>query len=115
MPSFLLSAQYIKSDDTARNSNYVSSQAGDGFSANGEYRFGNEKQFRAIARYDTWTDEKLNSAEERDDSSYIVGGVWQQNKNVQWVANVIVTDNEAGSDRQKYNGTAYMFTAQVEF
>jgi len=114
-PSFLVSAQYVLSDDTAENSTYVSAQAGSGYSVNGEYRFGAEKEFRAIARYDSWTDEKLAGADEREDVAYIVGGVWQQNHNVQWVANVIVTDNEAGSDREKYNGTAYMLTAQLEF
>jgi hypothetical protein len=29
--------------------------------------------------------------------------------------NVTVTDNENGSSRQKYNGNAYMITAEVKF
>jgi len=31
------------------------------------------------------------------------------------VANVTITDNEDGNGREKYNGAAYMLTAQVEF
>ena len=115
MPSFLLSGQYIKSEDTAENNTYVSAQAGSGYSVNGEARFGNDKEYRAIARYDSWTDEKLSGTPEKEDVAYIVGGVWQQNKNLQWVANVIVTDNEVGSNREEYNGVAYMLTAQLEF
>ncbi|MCF6309279.1 MAG: hypothetical protein L3J19_02220 [Sulfurimonas sp.] len=114
-PEFLLSAQYIYSDDTADNSTYVSAQAGSGYSVNGEYRFGEEKQYRAIARYDSWTAEKLAGTTEKDNVAYILGGVWEQNKNVQWVANTIVTDNEDGSSREKENGIQYMLTAEVKF
>ncbi len=114
-PEFLVSAQYVTSSDTAEDSTYVSNKAGSGYSVNGEYRFGNTYEYRAIARYDSWTDTQLASADEKADNAYIVGGVWQQNHNVQWVANVIVTDNETGSDREDLNGMAYMLTAQVEF
>ncbi len=114
-PEFLISAQYIVSNDTADNSSYISAQAGSGYSVNGEARFGEHKEYRAIARYDSWTDEELLSSDERENTAYIVGGVWQQNHNVQWVANVVITDNEAGSSREQYNGVAYMLTAQVEF
>lgn len=114
-PEFLVSAQYITSQDTAENSTYVSSEAGDGYSVNGEYRFGENYDFKAIARYDSWTDSKLLSSSEKEDKTYIVGGVWDQNKNIQWVANAIITDNEDGSDRYNYNGVAYMVTAQVKF
>jgi len=114
-PAFLVSAQYVTSSDTAEDSTYVSAQAGSGYSVNGEYRFGSSYEYRAIARYDSWTDTQLVSSNEKADNAYIVGGVWQQNHNVQWVANVIVTDNEAGSDREDLNGMAYMLTAQVEF
>ncbi|MDT8337943.1 MAG: hypothetical protein RQ763_01955 [Sulfurimonas sp.] len=114
-PEFLISAQYITSDDTADNSTYVSKQAGSGYSVNGEYRFGEHKKYRAIARYDSWTDEKLAGTDEKDDVAYIVGGAWEQNKNVQWVANAIVTDNEDGSSREDENGIQYMLTAEIRF
>ena len=114
-PSLLVSAQYVLSQDTAENSSYVSEQAGSGYSVNGEYRFGKDYKYRAIARYDSWTDEKLASADEKEDVAYIIGGVWQKSHNVQWVANAIITDNEVGSDRESYNGVAYMLTAQIEF
>ncbi|EDZ63438.1 hypothetical protein SMGD1_1627 [Sulfurimonas gotlandica GD1] len=114
-PEFLISAQYVLSNDTAENSTYVSKQAGSGYSVNGEYRLGDKKEYRAIARYDSWTDKKATSSAEKADKAYIVGGVWEQSHNVQWVANAIVTDNEAGSDREKYNGVAYMLTAEVKF
>ena len=115
MPSFLVSAQYILSDDTANNSTYVSAQAGSGYSVNAEGRFGHEKEYRAIARYDSWTDKKLTGTAEKENLAYIVGGVWEQNDNVQWVANVTITDNESGSAREKYNGIAYMLTTEVKF
>ncbi|MDF1874750.1 hypothetical protein JHD48_03250 [Sulfurimonas sp. SAG-AH-194-I05] len=114
-PSFLLSAQYITSLDTANNSTYISAQAGDGYSVNGEYRFGHDYDYRAIARYDSWTDKKIAATPETDNTAYILGGAWEQNKNVQWVANVIVTDNDKGSARENENGTQYMLTAEVKF
>ena len=114
-PNFLLSAQYIISNDTADNSTYVSKQAGSGYSVNGECRFGHDYDYRAIARYDSWIDKKVSSSDEKVDNAYIIGGVWEQNSNVQWVANVTVTDNETGSSREKYNGIAYMLTAEVKF
>jgi hypothetical protein len=114
-PEFLVSAQYVVSTDTAENDNYVSAQAGSGYSVNAEYRLGDKKEYRAIARYDSWTDEKLATASEAADSTLIVGAVWEQSHNVQWVANATITDNETGSDRESYNGIAYMVTAEVRF
>lgn len=118
-PEFLVSAQYVVSDDTADNSTYVSAQAGSGYSINGEYRFGNTYEYRVLARYDAWTDEELVSSDERERTSLIAGFAWQQNHNVQWVANVIVKDNEKdafkASKPEKADSTAYMLTAQVEF
>ncbi|WP_415397426.1 hypothetical protein [Sulfurimonas sp. CS5] len=118
-PEFLISAQYISSQDTAENSTYVSSEAGSGYSVNAEYRLGHEKEYRAIARYDSWTKELLVSGDERENMSYLIGAAWEQNKNVQWLANVIVTENEDGNTRskaeEKLNGVAYMLTAEVRF
>ncbi|NPA65304.1 MAG: hypothetical protein GXO11_00325 [Epsilonproteobacteria bacterium] len=114
-PSFLIAAQYIISDDTADNSSYVSAQAGDGYSVNGEFRFGAEKEFRILGRFDSWTPDLLDDALEKEQRTYIGGFAWHQNKNVEWVANATVTDNEEGSSREKYNGTAYMITAEIKF
>jgi len=116
-PSFLVSAQYVYSDDTAEDSSYVSVQAGSGYSANAEYRFGDEKEYRVLGRYDRWTREYIDT-DTRDgkaQDSYIAGFAWDQNSNVEWVANVDITDNEAGSNREKFNGVAYMLTAEVKF
>jgi len=114
-PSFLVSAQYIYSDDTAENSTYVSAQAGEGYSFNGEFRLGEAKEYRVFARYDSWTPTALSNQPEYEQNTYIVGAAWDQNKNIQWVANVDITDNDAGSGRESYNGTSYMLTAQVKF
>jgi len=130
-PDFLVSAQYVYSKDTRDNTiaygtgagqvSDVSAQSGDGYSVNAEYRLGSEKQFSVLGRYDSWTPKKgadVNSADinkEFDNTSYIIGGAWEQNKNVQWLTNVIVTDNDAGSSKEKENGTQYMVTARVKF
>lgn len=122
-PSFLVSAQYVLSDDTADNGTYVSAQAGKGYSFNGEYRLGEDKQYRAFARYDSWTPKQLNSANEKEKKTYLAGFAWDQNKNLQWVANVTVRDNEDNAyavsggkfKETTANGTSYMLTAQIEF
>jgi len=114
-PSFLLSAQYVYSDDTAENATYVSAQAGEGYSVNGEYRLGEKKEYRLFGRYDSWTPTELAGVDEKEQKTYIAGIAWDQNKNVEWVANIDITDNDAGSSRESYNGTAYMLTAQVKF
>jgi len=114
-PNFLIAAQYLKSLDTADNSSYVSIQAGDGYSINGEFRFGQNYDYRVLARYDSWTPDRLNSSDEKEQKTYIAGFAWEQNHNLQWVANATVTDNEDGSLRENRNGTAYMLTAEVKF
>jgi len=117
-PEFLLSGQYIYSKDTrgkAINGDKVSTQAGEGYSFNGEYRIGAEKQYRFLARYDSWTPEAEAGVKKYDQRTYIAGLAWDQNTNVEWVANVDITDNEDGSGREEYNGVAYMLTAQVKF
>jgi hypothetical protein len=114
-PSFLISAQYIYSDDTAENATYVSEQAGDGYSVNGEVRLGADKDIRLLARYDSWTPTALSGESEYEQKTYIAGAAWDQNKNIQWVANVDITDNDAGSGRESFNGISYMLTAQLKF
>ena len=110
-PDFLLSAQYISSDDTASDSSYVSAQAGSGYSLNGEFRFGGEKEFRVLGRYDSWTPKKLNSADEKEQLTYTGGLAWEQNRNIQWVGSVISTANEDNTQ----DTTDYMITAEVRF
>ena len=114
-PEFLLSAQYVKSDDTSENSSYVSAQAGKGYSFNGEYRFGSDFEYRILGRYDTWKDKELSGVIEPDNKTYILGTAWEQNKNIQWVANTIITDNDDGSARETENGIQYMLTAEIRY
>jgi len=122
-PSFLLAAQYVQSLDTRADDSTiavgsgsnVSAQAGTGYSLNGEYRLGEEKEYRLLARYDRWTPTEEVSAKERYQDTIIAGLAWDQNRNIEWVANVDITKNEAGSDREKFNGIAYMLTAEVKF
>ncbi|ADN09907.1 hypothetical protein [Sulfurimonas autotrophica] len=118
-PSFLVAAQYVYSKDTSDIANNVSKQSGDGYSVNAEYRLGEEKEYRCFARYDSWTPKTKTTyngvSAEREDRGYLIGAAWEMNKNVQWVANAIITDNEAGSAKEINNGTAYMLTAEVRF
>ena len=114
-PAFLLCAQYIISEDTADNSSYVSAQAGSGYSLNGEFRFGGKYEYKVLGRYDSWTPNLHNDAEEKEQRDYIAGFAWKQNKNLEWVGNVTLTDNEKGSNLESNNGIAYMVTAEVKF
>ena len=114
-PAFLIAAQYVLSQDTSDISNNVSKQSGSGYSANGEFRFGNDKDFRLFARYDSWTPKAPSGAKEYEQKTYLAGMAWDMNKNVEWVANVDISDNASGSSREKYNGTAYMVTAEIKF
>ena len=116
-PSFLVAAQYVYSDNTSNIANNISKQAGEGYSVNAEYRLGAEKEYRLLARYDSWTPEVIPAGQtsKKEDKGYIVGAAWHQNRNVEWVANTIITDNEAGSAKENNNGTQYMLTAEVKF
>jgi len=127
-PSFLVAAQYVYSLDTRSKqittgttadpvTSKVSAQAGSGYSVNAEYRLGEAKEYRLLARYDSWTPQRkpLGQTSKKEDTGYILGAAWDQNRNVQWVGNVIITDNEKGSAKYANNGTAYMLTAEVKF
>ena len=109
-PSFLVSAQYIFSQDT-RSGTVVSGQAGSGYSLNGEYRLGEHKEYSILARYDSWTSKMANSSDEEANTGVIVGGAWKQSQNVKWIGNIIVTDNKSNQE----DNTAYMVTAEVKF
>ncbi len=116
-PNFLIAAQYVKSLNTSNIVNNVSKQAGSGYEVNAEYRFGAEKEYRILGRYDVWTPDAIPTGQtsKKSDRGYIAGAAWHMNRNVEWVANVIVTDNEAGSLKEANNGTAYMVTAEINF
>ena len=116
-PDYLVSAQYVKSQDTSDIANNVSKQAGDGYSFNAEYRLGAQKEYRLFGRYDAWTSDVIPAGETstKEDRGYILGAAWEQNKNVQWIANTIITNNENGSAKEQNNGTAYMLSAEVRF
>lgn len=122
MPSLMVAAQYIQSQDTM-DSPDVYEKAGSGFNTHAVVRFGAEKQFRVIGRYDQWTPEmKYGTADNETltKHTYYAGFVWEQNKNVQWVANVIrfdddIADNGDLASGAKANGTEYMLTTQLSF
>ncbi|WP_345976077.1 hypothetical protein [Sulfurimonas sp. HSL3-7] len=121
MPSFMVAAQYIKSEDTIDGPT-VYSKAGEGYNAHAVYRFGSEKQFRVVGRYDAWTPEEKYGVDNETltKHTYYGGFVWEQNKNIEWVANVLTYDNDVAADSTKASGakdnsTNYMLTAQVSF
>jgi len=106
-PEFLLSAQYVYSDNTSNIVGNISGQAGKGYSVNGEYRLGEEKQYRLLARYDSWTPE----SSDLEKKTLIAGVAWEQFSNLQWVANVTKTDNTNSGD----DTTKLMLTGEVRF
>ncbi|DAB27933.1 MAG: hypothetical protein A2513_10585 [Sulfurimonas sp. RIFOXYD12_FULL_33_39] len=83
MPSFLIAAQYVTSDnDLANDSNWN----GQGYSVNGTYRFGEKKEFSAFARYDEWENENTTTGViSSTEKNAIYGVAWQQNKNFKWL------------------------------
>ncbi len=105
------------------NSPDVYEKAGEGFNAHAVVRFGDAKQLRVVGRYDQWTPEmKYGSAESEILTKHTnyAGFVWEQNKNVQWVANVIRCDDDIAvngdlASGAKANGTQYMLTTQLSF
>ncbi len=116
-PSFLFATQYVYSENTSDIANNISVQAGDGYSFNVEYRLGEDKEYRVFGRYDSWTPKNIpvGQTSKKDNRGYILGTAWEMNPNIQWVANVIITDNETGSLKERNNGVAYMLTAEVRF
>jgi len=117
MPSFLISAQYVAS----QNDNKISDTSqfnGKGFSVNGTFRFGEHKEYSILGRYDTWTSEKTISETEYETMSVIYGAAWQQNKNVKWLLSGQTYDpkdgkNYKGSDKEKR--TDILLTAEVHW
>jgi len=128
MPSFMIAAQYIQSQDTM-DSPDVYKKAGKGFNTHAVVRFGESKQYRVVARYDNWKPDAVESiagglytknVDDLTKQTYYAGFVWQQNTNVQWVANVLRYDNDIDALGQRAvdaqaNSTQYMITTQLSF
>ncbi len=118
MPAFLISGQYVTSTDTSTNSSAtgaVSKGSGDGYSFNVEGRIGEEHQYKAFARADKWTPDVVSGAKKYAKNTYIGGIAWKQNRNVEWVANVTVDDNDHATGTPTPKSTAYMLTTQIDF
>ena len=116
MPAFLASAQYITSKNTAKLANDVSEGAGKGYTFNVEGRIGEDHQYKAFARYDKWTPEKPAGQTEYAKITEIIGIAWKMNKNVEWVANVTIDDNEYDAATQNDpKTTSYMLTTEINF
>ena len=120
----LVAAQYISSLDTKTGSTTnVSKYSGSGYSVNFDARMGEKSQYHLFGRYDIWTPKTDDGFKKLDKRTYIGGVAWDMNKNIQWVANVIVQDNQAGTTQidgstvtnHTDNGNKYMMTAQVSF
>ncbi len=121
MPEFLLSAQYVLAD----NDDYK--YQGKGFSANGEARFGDKKEYSLIARYDTWDVEEkdvYSLDKDGDKNNLLIGAVYDLNKNVKFIANMLKVDYKSELDaggktlttaKDKLDHSKYMITAEVKW
>ncbi|SFV52077.1 hypothetical protein MNB_SM-6-931 [hydrothermal vent metagenome] len=118
MPAFLASAQYVTSTDTSTNSSAtgaVSKGSGSGYSFNVEGRLGNEHQYKTFIRADKWTPDVVSGATKYAKNTYIAGAAWKQNRNVEWVANVTINDNDHAAGTPSPKSTSYMLTTQIDF
>ncbi|MEA3372640.1 MAG: hypothetical protein U9Q62_03000 [Campylobacterota bacterium] len=106
-PEFLIAAQYIKSESDAPN-DY---KQGDGYSINGTYRFGGDKEYGIFGRYDRWDDDKKDYEKEY----WLAGAYYDYNKNVRFIANAISTDKDKTDDVAANKYMDYMFTAEVNW
>ncbi|MDD3505646.1 MAG: hypothetical protein PHX65_03750, partial [Sulfurimonas sp.] len=109
-PSFLVSAQYVASDNDQVN---TTNWNGQGYSVNGTYRFGKKKQFSVFARFDAWENENSTTdVVTYEEENTIYGIAWQQNSNIKWLlsAQSYNRDNSNSSDY-----TSAMLTAEVHW
>ena len=109
-PSFMIAAQYVYSQNTLDTPD-IYSKAGSGFNTHAVYRLGKDNEYRLIVRFDDWKAER-NGAHKR---TYYAGAAYEQNKNVQWVANILTYDDSQTAIDAKANSTAFMITTQVQF
>ena len=70
-----------------------------------------DKEFKVLGRFDSWTPKELKSSDEKEQKTTTAGVAFEQNKNVEWIASVISTDNESSTT----DTTDYMLTADVKF
>jgi len=117
MPQFMFAAQYIKSQDTIDTPDFVYNKAGQGYSAHAVGRFGNDNEYRVVARYDSWTPEQEVNGKKLEKRTEYLGFVYEQSKNLEWVANVIKYDNDNRDGKYapgaKQNSIQYMLTVQI--
>ena len=119
MPAFLVAGEYVTSSDTASaGATTPSKHAGNGYSLNIEGRMGADHQYKAFAKYDNWTPKSYGTEYTR--KTEIFGVAWRQNKNVEWVANATINDDDdnhygSANGGSTANGTSYMLTAQIDF
>jgi len=110
MPSFLVAAQYIMADNDKANDDHFNGQ---GYSINGEYRFGAKKEYSVLGRYDAWENEDSTSGVvTTTESNAIYGFAWKQNKNLKWLVSG-QTYNVKENNTKDYS-TA-MLTAEVHW
>ena len=115
MPSFLIAAQYVQSDNDLKT---TSEYNGDGFSINGTFRLGAEKQYSLIGRYDVWNSDNQDSGIEQSTNSAIYGVAWQQNKNVKWLLSgqtCEATDGRSYKGKDTTDWNSVMLTAEVHW
>jgi len=119
MPSFLISAQYVSSENDQKGVVEAGDPAGTtdwngaGYSVNGTFRFGSKKEFSVVGRYDNWENEDtVSGLVTSTENNYIYGLTWQQNKNVKWLLSGQTYDLK-DSDSKDWNSA--MLTAEVHW
>ncbi|RLA72106.1 MAG: hypothetical protein DRG78_24275, partial [Epsilonproteobacteria bacterium] len=111
MPMFLLSAQYVSSENDRKDS--TTDWNGKGYSVNGTFRIGAKKEYSLIARLDNWENEDtLSNKVTSTENNYIYGVAWQQNKNVKWLLSGQTYDLK---DSNTKDWDSVMLTAEVHW
>jgi hypothetical protein len=101
-PEFLVSAQYIKTNDA--HDKY----AGEGYSANGEYRL--IPKWNLIGRYD-YFEMDIDATEK---TRTIAGVAYKYNKNVEFIANVLTEEVDTNGVKS-VDDTSIMLTAEINW
>jgi hypothetical protein len=109
-PAFLIAAQYLKAD----NGDYQKYD-GDGYSLNFEIR--PMKKLWFIGRYDVWDQNNARSNHGGDRMQYLLGAVYNYNKNVKFITNVktVDFDEEDILNSGEKDSIDLMFTAEVKW
>jgi hypothetical protein len=121
VPSFLLSATYLSADNTNKDAEMKGYHYnGSGFSVNGEFRMGEEKQYRLFARYDNWTaEDPADVMPNSTDDFYIYGVAWEETSHVTWLLNgeSYTSDKHIRSDGKTpvQDWNSVLATVQVEW